>query len=183
MGEASIYTGSFLVKSRCVSSANRSKMLSSLLFSSLLISSSLAMVQPSDLLKKGPEPKDLLCDICIDIITDLDQWLTSDTTEDQIVEWIEQVCGLLSALVPEAICKSLIESQIPAIIDGPVNDNLNPQELCGSIGACTDAPTPAPSSSTPAPTTPAPSTPAPPTTAAPSTPASPTTAAPSKNQD
>merc|ERR1712156_956295 len=38
-----------------------------------------------------PEPKDLLCDICIDIITDLDQWLTSDTTEDQIVEWIEQV--------------------------------------------------------------------------------------------
>merc|ERR1712014_404491 len=167
---------------RCVSSANRSKMLSSLIFSSLLISSSLAMVQPSDLLKNGPEPKDLLCDICIDVITDLDQWLTSDTTEDQIVEWIEQVCDLLSALVPEAICKSLIESQIPAIIDGLVNDNLNPQELCGSIGACTDAPTPAPSTpapSTPAPTssTPAPSTPAP-STPAPSTPAPSTTAAP-----
>merc|ERR1712004_939895 len=141
---------------RCVSSANRSKMLSSLIFSALLISSSLAMVQPSDLLKNGPEPKDLLCDICIDIITDLDQWLTSDTTEDQIVEWIEQVCDLLSSLVPEAICKS----QIPAIIDGLVNDNLNPQELCGSIGACTDAPTPAPS--TPARTT----TAAPPTTPA-----------------
>merc|ERR1712116_92955 len=157
---------------RCVSSANRSNMLISLIFSSLLISSSLAMVQPSDLLKNGPEPKDLLCDICIDVITDLDQWLTSDTTEDQIVEWIEQVCDLLSALVPEAICKSLIESQIPAIIDGLVNDNLNPQELCGSIGACTDAPTPAPSTpapSTPAPSTPAPTTPAPPTTAAPPT--------------
>merc|ERR1712209_105665 len=123
-----------------VSSANRSKMLSSLIFSSFLISSSLAMVQPSDLLENGPEPKDLLCDICIDVITDLDQWLTSDTTEDQIVEWIEQVCDLLSALVPEAICKSLIESQIPAIIDGLVNDNLNPQELCGSIGACTPPP-------------------------------------------
>merc|ERR1712227_298685 len=157
---------------RCVSSANRSKMLISLIFSSLLISSSLAMVQPSDLLKNGPEPKDLLCDICIDIITDLDQWLTSDTTEDQIVEWIEQGCDLLSALVPEAICKSLIESQIPAIIDGLVNDNLNPQELCGSIGACTDAPTPAPSTptpSTPAPSTAAPTTPVPSTTAAPPT--------------
>ena len=71
-----------------------------------------------------------------------------------------QVCDLLSALVPEAICKSLIESQIPAIIDGLVNDNLNPQvgvgdihcymhilrnlnpqELCSSIGACS-APAP-----------------------------------------
>merc|ERR1711994_638194 len=144
---------------------NRSSKMLSLLFSSLLISSSLALVQP--LSRDQPEPKDLLCDICIDVITDLDQWLTSDSTEDQIVEWIEQVCDLLSALVPEAICKSLIESQIPAIIDGLVNDNLNPQELCGSIGACTDAPTPAPS--TPAPSTP--STPAP----APTTPAPPTT--------
>merc|ERR1712241_46872 len=142
---------------------NRSSKMLSLLFSSLLISSSLALVQP--LSRDQPEPKDLLCDICIDVITDLDQWLTSDSTEDQIVEWIEQVCDLLSAIVPEAICKSLIESQIPAIIDGLVNDNLNPQELCGSIGACTDPPTPAPS--TPAPTTPVPSTTAaPPTTSA-----------------
>merc|ERR1711997_1143892 len=143
--------------------SNSSKMFS-LFLSSLLISSSLALVQPlpRDLLRdQGPEPKDLLCDICIDVITDLDQWLTSDSTEDQIVEWIEQVCDLLSALVPEAICKSLIESQIPAIIDGLVNDNLNPQELCNSLGACSDAPTDAPAPTTPAPTTAAPTTPAP----------------------
>ena len=64
-----------------------------LFFSSLLISSTLALVQPlpRDLLREQPETKDLLCDICIDVITDLDQWLTSDSTEDQIVEWIEQV--------------------------------------------------------------------------------------------
>ena len=49
---------------------------------------------------------------------------------------VPQVCDLLSALVPEAICKSLIESQIPAIIDGLVNDNLNPQEVCVAIAAC-----------------------------------------------
>merc|ERR1712212_1042559 len=151
--------------------SNSSSKMLSLFFSSLLISSSLALVQPlpRDLLRdQGPEPKDLLCDICIDVITDLDQWLTSDSTEDQIVEWIEQVCGLLSAIVPEAICKSLIESQIPAIIDGLVNDNLNPQELCSSLGACSDAPTDAPAPTTSAPTTAAPTTPAPtPTTPAP----------------
>merc|ERR1739842_128945 len=102
--------------------ANRSSSnMLNLFFSSLLISSTLALVQP--LPREQPETKDLLCDIYIDVITDLDQWLTSDSTEDQIVEWIEQVCDLLSAIVPEAICKSLIESQIPAIIDGLPNDN------------------------------------------------------------
>merc|ERR1712112_539589 len=121
----------------------RANRMLSLFFSSLLISSSLALVQPLPR-ELQPETKDLLCDICIDVITYLDQWLTSDTTEDQIVEWNEQVCDLLSAIVPEAICKSLIESQIPAIIDGLVNDNLNPQDLCSSIGACTPAPTDAP---------------------------------------
>merc|ERR1712112_141191 len=130
----------------------RANRMLSLFFSSLLISSSLALVQPLPR-EFQPETKDLLCDICIDVITDLDQWLTSDTTEDQIVEWIEQVCDLLSAFVPEAICKSLIESQIPAIIDGLVNDNLNPQELCSSIGACTPAPTDAPTTWQPATTT------------------------------
>merc|ERR1712228_466699 len=145
-----------------VSQRANSRMLS-FFFSSLLISSALALVQPlpRDLLREQPETKDLLCDICIDVITDLDQWLTSDSTEDQIVEWIEQVCDFLSAIVPEAICKSLIESQIPAIIDGLVNDNLNPQELCSSLGACSDAPTDAPAPTTPAPTTAAPTTPAP----------------------
>merc|ERR1712112_204546 len=119
----------------------RANRMLSLFFSSLLISSSLALVQPLPR-ELQPETKDLLCDICIDV--------TSDTTEDQIVEWIEQVCDLLSAIVPEAICKSLIESQIPAIIDGLVNDNLNPQELCSSIGACTPPPTEAPTTWQPA---------------------------------
>merc|ERR1712226_393462 len=114
-----------------------------------------------------PLPRSLTCDICVDVVTDLDEWLTSDTTEQQIVEWVEQVCSFLSAIVPEAICKSLIEAQLPAIIDGLVNDNLNPQEVCTSIGACT---TPATTTAAPATTTAAPAT----TTAAPAT----TTAAP-----
>ena len=35
---------------------------------------------------------DLLCTVCIDIVTDIDSWLTSDTTEDQIVEWMFGLC-------------------------------------------------------------------------------------------
>ena len=34
---------------------------------------------------------DLTCSICIDVVTDLDNFITSDTTEQQIVEFVEQV--------------------------------------------------------------------------------------------
>ena len=33
----------------------------------------------------------LTCAICIDLVTDIDEFLTSDTTEDQIVQFVEQV--------------------------------------------------------------------------------------------
>ena len=35
---------------------------------------------------------DLLCNICLDIVTDIDSWITSDTTEDQIVDWMHMIC-------------------------------------------------------------------------------------------
>merc|ERR1712029_746860 len=30
--------------------------------------------------------KDLLCDICVDVVTDLDNWTTSDSTMDEIID-------------------------------------------------------------------------------------------------
>ena len=37
------------------------------------------------------QPKDLLCDICIDVVTDIDEWLTSDATMDDIIHFAEGV--------------------------------------------------------------------------------------------
>merc|ERR1739838_345416 len=78
---------------------------------------------------------DLTCSICVDVVTDIDNFITSDTTEQQIVEFVEQICTALGAILPDlvATCNALVESQLPAIIDGLVNDNLNPQEVCDSI--------------------------------------------------
>merc|ERR1711979_113375 len=84
------------------------------------------------------QPKDLLCDICLDVVTDIDEWLTSDQTMDDIIHFVEGLCSALGAIDPtlEALCKSMIESQLPDIINGLVNDNLNPAEVCASIGMC-----------------------------------------------
>merc|ERR1719500_2365221 len=76
---------------------------------------------------------ELTCSICIDII------ITSDTTEDQIVQFFKELCHTLGSLLGASLeeqCNALMESQLPAIIDGLVNDNLNPQQVCNSTGMC-----------------------------------------------
>merc|ERR1712079_809956 len=90
---------------------------------SALFASSFAFVHKSR--------NDLTCSICLDIITDLDNFITSDTTEDQIVAFAKEIWATL-----EAQCNALMEAQLPGIIDQIVNDNLNPQQICDSIGLC-----------------------------------------------
>merc|ERR1711909_237768 len=87
-----------------------------------------------------PSPKNAFtCDLCVDIITDIDEFLTSDTTEQQIVDFVKEICAALGALISglEETCNFLVQSQLPEIIEGIVNDNLNPTQVCTDImGAC-----------------------------------------------
>ena len=109
---------------------NKNKMKAAFFLLSALVASSMAVPKSRN---------ELTCSICIDIITDLDNFITSDTTEDQIVQFFKELChtlgGLLGASIEEQ-CNALMETQLPAIIDGLVNDNLNPQQVCDSIGMC-----------------------------------------------
>eukprot|EP00090_Calanus_glacialis_P021929 TRINITY_DN3380_c0_g1_i1.p1 TRINITY_DN3380_c0_g1~~TRINITY_DN3380_c0_g1_i1.p1 ORF type:complete len:121 (-),score=40.89 TRINITY_DN3380_c0_g1_i1:121-462(-) len=92
----------------------------------------------SALAQASEQPKDVLCDICVDVVTDLDNWLVDDATEADIVAFVEQLCTALGFILEdlETMCKDLIESELPGIIDGLVEQNLNPSEVCASIGAC-----------------------------------------------
>merc|ERR1711997_724432 len=86
---------------------------------------------------QAEQPKDILCDICVDVVTDVDEWVTSDSTMDEIIQFVENLCSLLS-FDPylEGICDFIIEHNLPEIINGLVNDNLNPSEVCQNIGMC-----------------------------------------------
>merc|ERR1711915_998037 len=69
----------------------------------------------------------------------IDEFLTSETTENEIVAFVEQLCSALGQIIDgfEATCKFLVESQLPAIIEGLVNDNLKPDQICTDLlGAC-----------------------------------------------
>merc|ERR1712209_51316 len=83
-----------------------------------------------------PQTKnELTCSICMDIMTDLDEFITSDTTEQQIVDFVKEICAALGALISglEETCNFLVQSQLPEIIEGIVNDNLNPTQVCTDI--------------------------------------------------
>merc|ERR1712142_465827 len=58
----------------------------------------------------------LTCDICTDIMTDLDNFITSDTTEQEIIDFVKEICHALGQLISgfEATCNLLVTSQLPA---------------------------------------------------------------------
>ena len=55
------------------------------------------------------KPKDLLCDICLDIVRDLDEWITSDSTLDEIIQFVE---GVRIYYLWFSVAKSTLHSQM-----------------------------------------------------------------------
>merc|ERR1712002_609333 len=111
----------------------------------------IAVVFLGGLVQASRDPiDDLLCNVCLDVVTDLDEWLTSDATEGEIIHFMESLCTALGAILQdlEDICIDLMESELPAIIEGLVEDNLDPATVCYNIYACDAKPTEAPASST-----------------------------------
>ena len=39
----------------------------------------------------GNDQRDIFCDVCVVIIQDLDDFITSDTTEEDIIQFVENV--------------------------------------------------------------------------------------------
>ena len=67
-----------------------------------------------------------------------------------------QLCTALGNILAdlETMCFDLMEAQLPSIIDGLVEQNLNPAEVCYNIAACSEKPTePAPATTGTAPAT------------------------------
>ena len=57
---------------------------------------------------KVEQPKDLLCDICVDIVTDIDEWITSDTTMDEIINFVEGVSCEIPVVHEHFSCSALL---------------------------------------------------------------------------
>merc|ERR1712037_897168 len=71
-----------------------------------------------------------LCDICIDLVTLLEEWITDETTADEIAAFVEQFCSQLGPLA--SVCEGLIESYLPDLLD-QLAEGLPPYQVCSSV--------------------------------------------------
>merc|ERR1712088_1000964 len=81
---------------------------------------------------------DLTCQLCVDIVADIDGWITSDKTEEEILDFFNQICTLADQLIPGigATCTDFLYTNGPGIINSIVNENLNPTEICTGLTLC-----------------------------------------------
>ena len=82
--------------------------------------------------------KSIQCDVCTFIVTELDNVLVADQTEQELINQVEKICtaidGLLSGL--GATCNTLVETYLPQIIEGLVENQLSPSSVCGTLTLC-----------------------------------------------
>eukprot|EP00095_Tigriopus_kingsejongensis_P005607 maker-scaffold541_size141817-snap-gene-0.32 protein:Tk05607 transcript:maker-scaffold541_size141817-snap-gene-0.32-mRNA-1 annotation:"predicted protein" len=81
----------------------------------------------------------ILCAFCNYVVTEIDDFLTSAETEDDVIEFVEQICNIFEGISHDIAqaCKIFIEENGPIIIEDLVDNNLSPDIICiDSLHAC-----------------------------------------------
>ena len=88
--------------------------------------------------KQVMQAKSIGCDICTFVVTEVDKILVQAETEQAAIDLIEQLCAQLDAAFPgaTAACNALVETYLPQIIEGLVNNQLSPASVCGALTLC-----------------------------------------------
>jgi len=79
------------------------------------------------------------CDLCVDLVEAIEGFILAGDTMDDIINKTEEFCTTLGSLQP--LCENLIERYLPEIIEGIINNNLNPFDICKLLTICTDGDT------------------------------------------
>ena len=113
------------------------KAIAALLIASVVFTSA-AKLSPKMKYKEALEAKSIQCDVCTFIITEIDKILVSAETQEDIIQAIEKLCAGLDGVFPGAgqACDSIVETYLPQIIEGLVQNQLSPAAVCGTLTLC-----------------------------------------------
>ncbi|XP_048194929.1 prosaposin isoform X2 [Perognathus longimembris pacificus] len=83
-----------------------------------------------------PTVKSLPCSICIQVITAADNMLKENTTEEDILGYLEKMCDWLRNPNFSSKCKETVDSYLPVILDMIKQEIDNPGTVCSALNFC-----------------------------------------------
>lgn len=75
----------------------------------------------------------LTCEVCLQVIQELDQWLESNSTETLISRALERVCSVMPKAI-EQQCVTLVDAYGPSLVH--LVTRITPEKVCDTIRLC-----------------------------------------------
>uniref|UniRef100_A0A8K9XUH8 Prosaposin n=1 Tax=Oncorhynchus mykiss TaxID=8022 RepID=A0A8K9XUH8_ONCMY len=83
-----------------------------------------------------PQMKSVPCDLCKGLLIAVDQLLSNNATQGEILGVLEKACHLIPDKTLAAQCKEIVDTYYPILIGIIAGELENPQVVCGAIGLC-----------------------------------------------
>ncbi|XP_039624798.1 prosaposin isoform X1 [Polypterus senegalus] len=83
-----------------------------------------------------PTAKSVPCDLCKEVLTVIGNLLKNNSTEPEIMDYLEKACQLIPDKTLSSDCKEMVDNYFPVvfgIITGELDD---PNVACGALGLC-----------------------------------------------
>merc|ERR1712018_19509 len=78
---------------------------------------------------------ELTCNLCIDIVKAVEDFLEDGHNQDDIIAIAEAFCEALDSKILQITCKEFVDISLPGIIDALVKGNP-PRQVCEQLGIC-----------------------------------------------
>ncbi|XP_062069774.1 proactivator polypeptide-like 1 [Lepus europaeus] len=75
----------------------------------------------------------LTCEVCLDVVQELDRWLLSNRTEDLIDHALERVCAMMPTSMVQQ-CVSFVDTYSPSLVQ--LVAQISPETVCTAIRLC-----------------------------------------------
>ncbi|KAG9344433.1 hypothetical protein JZ751_011103 [Albula glossodonta] len=83
-----------------------------------------------------PQMKSVPCDLCKEVLTVVDQLLKDNSTESEILGYLEKACQLIPDQGISAECKEMVDSYYPILIGIITGELDDPSVVCAAMGLC-----------------------------------------------
>jgi len=87
--------------------------------------------------KELTKPKGFACDLCVNLLTEIEEILEDQTLDDAIAHAVENLClPIIWAFEP---CYKIVESCLPDLIESFINELVPPREFCELLFICPES--------------------------------------------